>query len=187
MLVETLLGEKLPRPPANVPKLSDEEGTDGLTMRQQVEKHTRVPECAVCHKRIDPYGFALERYDPIGRFRDREVGGQQVDARARLAGGVEFDGIDGLRGFLIAQKKDVIVRLFCRRLLGYALGRSVINSDQPLIDGMVMELNRNDGRISAAIQAIVRSPQFRMIRGRALSAIPPNTRQTSGKQHTIPY
>ena len=165
-IVETLLGEKLPRPPANVPRLPEEEkGNDGLTMRQLVEKHTRVAECAVCHQRIDPYGFALERYDPIGRLRDKDLGGLSVDARAKLRDGTEFEGIDGLRTYLLTKKNDVFIKLFCRRLLGYALGRSVTLSDQVLLDDMVAELQKNDGKISAAVLAIIRSPQFRMIRG----------------------
>jgi hypothetical protein len=166
-VVETLLGEKLPRPPADVPRLPEEEGgADKLTVRQQVEKHARVPECAVCHQRIDPFGFALERYDPIGRLRAKDLGGLPVDSRAKLRDGTEFDGIDGLRNYLLTRKKDVIVRLFCRKLLGYALGRAVTLSDQRLLDEMVRELNNNEGRYSAAVLAIVRSPQFRMIRGR---------------------
>jgi hypothetical protein len=164
-IVETLLGEKLPRPPANVPRLPEEEGDGGRTMRQQVERHTKDAACATCHVRIDPFGFALENYDPIGRFRTKDLGGLAVDAKAKLKDGVEFEGIDGLRDYLLSKKKDVIVRLFCRRLLGYALGRSVTLSDQSLLDEMVAELKRNDGRLSTALQTIVRSPQFQMIRG----------------------
>jgi Protein of unknown function (DUF1592)/Protein of unknown function (DUF1588)/Protein of unknown function (DUF1587)/Protein of unknown function (DUF1585)/Protein of unknown function (DUF1595)/Planctomycete cytochrome C len=165
-VVETLLGEKLPRPPANVPRLPEEEGgSDGLTMRQLVEKHTRVAECAVCHQRIDPFGFALEKYDPIGRLRTKDFGGLALDSRSKLRDGTEFEGIDGLRDYLLTKKKDVIVRLICRRLLGYALGRSVVLADQPLIDEMAAGLNGKDGRLSAAVLAIVRSPQFRSIRG----------------------
>ena len=168
-VVETLLGEKLPRPPANVPRLPEEE-TDGLTMRQQVENHTRVAACAVCHQRIDPFGFALEKYDPIGRRREKELGGAVIDSRTKLKDGSEFDDIDGLRTYLLTRKKDVIVRLFCRRLVGYALGRAVAPSDESTIDEMVAELNRNDGRVSAAVLAIVRSPQFRTIRGSAFAS-----------------
>jgi hypothetical protein len=164
-VVETLLGEKLPRPPANVPQLPDEEGDGGLTMRQQVVKHTKAPQCATCHVRIDPFGFSLEKYDAIGRLREKDLGGAAVDTKVKLRDGTEFEGIDGLRTYLLAKKKDVIVRLFCRRLLGYALGRSVTLSDQALIDEMIAELDRNDGRLSAAVRAIVRSRQFRMIRG----------------------
>ena len=164
-VVETLLGEKLPRPPANVPSLPEEEGADQLTMRQQVEKHARLAECAVCHQRIDPYGFALEKYDPIGRRREKDLGGLVVDTRAKLKDGSEFEGIDGLRNHLLTKKKDVIVRLFCKKLLGYAIGRSATLSDSALIEEMVAELNKNNGKLSAAVLTIVRSPQFRMIRG----------------------
>ena len=85
-----------------------------------------------------------------------------IDWKAK---GTEFDGIDGLRNYLLTKKKDVVTRLFCRRLLGYALGRSVTLSDTSLLDEMVAELNKNEGGISSAVQAIVRSPQFRMVRG----------------------
>jgi hypothetical protein len=164
-VVETLLGEKLPRPPANVPRLPEEEGKGGLTMRQQVEKHASVPACAVCHVRIDPFGFALEKYDPIGRLRTKDLGGLEVDPKVKLRDGTRFEGIDGLRTYLLTKRKDVVVRLFCRRLLGYALGRAVTLSDQLLIDQMIAELDRKK-RLSAAMEVIVRSPQFRMIRGR---------------------
>jgi hypothetical protein len=164
-VVETLLGEKLPRPPANVPIIPDAEGEDKRTTRQQVEKHVSTPSCAACHVRIDPFGFAFENFDAIGRWRTKEVGGLPVDTRAKLKDGTEFEGIDGLRNYLLTKKKDVIVRLCCQRLLGYALGRATTLSDTTLIDEMVSELNKNDGRITAAVLAIVRSPQFRMIRG----------------------
>jgi hypothetical protein len=164
-VVETLLGEKLPKPPPDVPQLPEMEGTDKLTTRQLVEKHVSVPSCAVCHVRIDPFGFALEKYDPIGRLRDKEVTGLPIDARSKLKDGTEFEGIDGLRDYLLAKKKDVVVRLFCRRLLGYALGRAVTLSDTALLDEMVGELNKNGGKVSAVVQAVVRSPQFRMVRG----------------------
>jgi hypothetical protein len=172
-VVETLLGEKLPRPPADVPRLPEEEGgADHLTMRQRVERHARAPECAVCHQRIDPFGFALEKYDPIGRLRTQDLGGLPLDARATLKDGTAFEGIDGLRGYLLAAKKEVIVRLFCRKLLGYALGRSVTLSDQALLDQMVLELQKKEGRLSHAVLAVVRSPQFRMIRGRDFAEQP---------------
>jgi hypothetical protein len=168
-VVETLLGEKLPRPPPDVPQLPETEtGNGGLTMRQVVEKHVSVPQCAVCHQRIDPFGFALEKYDPIGRLREKDLGGLPVDSQVKLRDGTEFEGIEGLRNYLLTQKKDTIARLFFRRLLGYALGRSVILSDQLLIDQMMTEMQK-DGGVSNAVLAIVQSEQFRMIRGSSYS------------------
>ena len=98
-------------------------------------------------------------------LREKDLGGLAIDTKSKLKDGTEFDGIDGLRNYLLTKKKDVVVRLFCRRLLGYALGRAVTLSDTALLDEMVSELNKNDGKVSAALQAIVRSPQFRMVRG----------------------
>ena len=165
-VMETLLGEKLPRPPPDVPRLPEEEGADGrLTMRQLVEKHMRMESCAVCHRRIDPLGFSFERYDAIGRLREKENTGLAIDCRAKLKDGTEFEGLDGLRRYLLTTKHDTIARLFCRRLLGYALGRAVNLSDQKLLDEMMMSLNKNQGRLSTAVQAIIQSPQFQQIRG----------------------
>jgi hypothetical protein len=146
--------------------LPDEDAaSDKLTTRQKVERHISDAACSVCHVRIDPFGFAFENYDAIGRFRFNELSGLPVDARAKLKDGTQFEGIDGLRNYLLTKKKDVIVRLFSRRLLGYALGRATTLSDTSLIDEMVAEMNKHDGRLSAAVLTIVRSPQFRMIRG----------------------
>jgi hypothetical protein len=164
-LVEVMLGEKLPKPPPNVPRLPEEETGNEGTVRQMVEKHARIAECAVCHRRIDPFGFALEKYDPIGRFRDRDLGGRPIDAKATLKDGTQFEGIDGLRRYLLMQRGADFRRHFCRKLLGYALGRTVTLSDQPLLDEMLEGLNENGARLSAAIVAIVESKQFRYHRG----------------------
>ena len=103
-VVETLLGEKLPRPPADVPILPDEAGNaDKGTTRQQVEKHVSVASCAACHVRIDPYGFAFENFDAIGRWRVKEAGGLPVDTKAKLRDGTEFEGINGLRNHLLTK------------------------------------------------------------------------------------
>jgi hypothetical protein len=167
---EVLLGEPLPNPPKDVPELPDDEvDTDGLTVRQLVERHTRDPRCANCHTRIDPFGFALEGFDAIGRSRTFDLADRPVDARSLLPDGTEIDGVDGLRRYLLADRRAEFVRQFCRKLLGYALGRGVLLSDEPLLDEMQRQLREHDDRVSAAIEAIVRSPQFREIRGRGTS------------------
>jgi hypothetical protein len=165
-LVETMLGEKLPKPPPDVPRLPEEETATEGTVRQMVERHTRVAQCAVCHQRIDPFGFALEKYDPIGRFRAKDLGGRPIDTKVRLKDGTEFEGIDGLRTYLLTQRKRDFQRYFCQKLLGYALGRTVTLSDQPLLDEMLEGLKKNDERLSVLVQTIVQSKQFRYHRGR---------------------
>jgi Protein of unknown function (DUF1592)/Protein of unknown function (DUF1588)/Protein of unknown function (DUF1587)/Protein of unknown function (DUF1585)/Protein of unknown function (DUF1595)/Planctomycete cytochrome C len=164
---EVLLGEKLPRPPKNVPVLpEDESATQGLTVRQLVEKHTSDPRCATCHVRIDPIGYALEAYDAIGRRRERDLGDRPIDTASRLRDGTQLDGLDGLRQYLVQTRRDAVLRQFCRKLLGYALGRGIQLSDLPLLEEMAITLKKNDYRFLAALETIVASRQFQDIRGR---------------------
>ena len=159
-IYETLLGERLPRPPANVPELP-ESVPDGLTARQLIEQHSSVAACAKCHARIDPYGFALEQFDTVGRQRS-----DPVDTATTLFNGTRIDGLDGLRSYLAEQRRDDVVRQFCRKLLGYALGREIQLSDESLLTDMQDILKARDFRFSAAVEAIVTSRPFRKIRGR---------------------
>jgi hypothetical protein len=164
---EVLLGERLPRPPKGVPQLPDDEAaTAGLTVRQLVERHAADPKCAVCHVKVDAYGFSLEAFDTVGRRREADLGGRPIDARATTADGATFADIDGLREYLLTRRREAFERQFCRKLLGYALGRAVQLSDEPLLDDMRAATARAGGRVSAAVEAVVRSRQFRDIRGR---------------------
>jgi hypothetical protein len=113
--------------------------------------------------RIDPFGFALERYDPIGRLRSKDLGGRPVDVSVELKDGTKFDGIDGLRAWLLEKRRRDVERTFCQKLLGYALGRAVTLSDQPLIEEMVAGLEKG-GPLSGALRAVVESRQFRFHR-----------------------
>jgi hypothetical protein len=158
-IYETLLGEKLPKPPAGVPQLP-EEVPKGLTARQLIEQHSVAPGCYECHSLIDPYGFTLEQYDVLGRIRPTSV-----DTKTKLIGGEEIAGIDGLRDYLLTTRRDDVVRQFCRKLLGFALGREVQLSDEILLAEMLKTLEANDYRFQTAVEAIVLSPQFRNIRG----------------------
>ncbi len=162
---EVLLGEKLPRPPKEVPRLPEDEATQELTVRQLTEKHSTDPKCFGCHRRIDPYGYALEGYDAIGRTRAMDLGGHAVDTRTRLMDGTDIDGIDGLRRYISVQRQDAFLKQFSRKLLGYALGRGVLLSDNPLTADLRAQLKAGNYRMATAIEAIVRSRQFREIRG----------------------
>jgi hypothetical protein len=164
---EVLLGEKLPRPPKDVPPLPDDDAaTAELTVRQLVEKHVSDERCGKCHVRIDPLGFALEGFDAIGRRRLKDLADRPIDNRARLQDGTQFADLSGLRGYLLTTRRDAVLRQFCKKLLGYALGRGVQLSDEPLLREMIDKL-RQDDRFSVAVSLIVSSPQFQQIRGQA--------------------
>lgn len=165
-VAEALLGDKLPRPPKEVPRLpEDETAIEGLTVRQLVEKHTSEPLCYNCHRRIDPYGYALEGFDAIGRARQKDLADRPIDTHVKLTDGVPVDGLDGLRDYLLTKKRDIVLHQFCRKLLGYALGRAVELSDKPLLAEMQRQLSERQYHFSAAVETIVRSPQFRKVRG----------------------
>ncbi len=102
----------------------------------------------------------MEQYDAIGRIRP-----QVVNTKTRLDNGKELEGITGLRNYLATERRDDVVRQFCRKLLGYSLGRELQLSDEPLLDKMVQELAKNGYRASVAMTMIVTSKQFREIRG----------------------
>jgi hypothetical protein len=164
-LSEVVLGERLPRPPKDVPILPNETPA-GLTERQLIERHSSDEKCAKCHQRMDPFGFALEGFDAIGRARSKDAAGLDVDTQARLLDGTTFTGIDGLRSYLLTTRRDAFLRQFSRKLVGYALGRAMQLSDKPLVDAMIARLQSDDSHVGEAIELIIRSPQFRQVRGR---------------------
>ena len=165
-LLEMLLGEKLPKPPKNVPQLPESElDTGGLTVRQITEKHRSVESCAKCHNKIDPFGFALEKFDAIGRRRQADLAGRPIDTQVELKDGTKFADITGLREYLLTRRREEFLHHFYRKLLGYSLGRAVQLSDHPLL-GEIETSQRSKGYpIQDAILTIVQSPQFRLRRG----------------------
>ncbi len=164
---EVLLGEKLPRPPKDVPQLpEDESAFDGLTMRQITEKHSSDARCAVCHQRIDAMGFSLEAFDAIGKRREKDIANRPIDVKVKAMDGAEFEDVEGLRRYLLTTRREAFVRQFFRKLLGYSLGRAVQLSDEPLLDEMRRTLEKNGYKIEKAMELIVLSRQFREIRGR---------------------
>jgi len=165
---EVLLGEKLPKPPKNVPQLADA-APAGMTERQLIKRHSSDAACAKCHARIDPFGFALEHFDAIGRRREQDAAGLAIDARTTLPDGTAIEGLAGLRGYLLEQRREDFLRQFFRKLLGYAIGRELQLSDRPLVDSMLARLAENDFRFSVAVETIALSQQFRMIRGKSFA------------------
>jgi hypothetical protein len=160
-VVETLLGREIPNAPDDVPQLAEDAADkETLTMRERIEQHRADAACAICHTKIDPYGFALEAYDPIGRFRDTDRNGNSIDTRASLQDGTTFEGLPGLQRYLLENRNE-FTKQFCRKLLGYALGRTVELSDEQLLVEMQTQLEQNEFRFSAAVLPIVKSRQFR--------------------------
>ncbi len=162
-VLQQILGTPPPPPPPNVPTLKEDSTTRVLTMRERMEKHRANPACAVCHKVMDPLGFALENFDGLGRWREASGDGNDIDSSGVLPDGTKFDGPTGLREVLLS-KQDMFVETFTERLLTYALGRGVEYYDLPVIRAIKNDAKKQDYRWSAIITGIVNSIPFQMRR-----------------------
>jgi hypothetical protein len=157
-LLQNVLGSPTPPPPNNVPKL-DENVAAAKTLRARLEMHRQDKACASCHDKIDPLGFALESFDAIGRLRAVDEAGSPVDDSAKTKDGTTFKGPSGLREHLKKRESEFFA-VFCRKLAGYALGRTIQPSDQPLLDRMRERIQREDGTFESALVLLVQSKQF---------------------------
>lgn len=159
-VIAEVLGRPTPPPPPNVPEIPEGKDVEHLTLRERLVQHRQDPNCASCHDRIDPPGFALEKFDPIGRFRETDTAGRPIDDSGETREGTKFVGIEGLRQWL-GTESEQFERHFCTKLVGYALGREVLASDQALIDEMMANMDKWNGSFGAAIKPLVLSRQFR--------------------------
>jgi len=160
-VVEQVIGQSLPEPPPDVPELS-REATDpeGLTVVEQLAAHREQPMCASCHTRIDPFGIALQNFDPVGKWRDVDPAGKPIEAKGALKDGATVDGLAGLKEYLKTERREKIIDTFCRKMVGYLLGRATGPGDARLLDEMKEALKQNDLRFTAALDIVVTSPQF---------------------------
>ena len=165
-ILENLLGTPPPPPPANVPPLEEtRSNTRVVSMRERMAAHRRNPQCAVCHRIMDPAGLSMENFDAIGRWRDAE-GGAAIDAAGNLPGGEDFDGVAGLRGALL-ERPEVFVGTVTEKLLTYALGRGLDHADAPAVRAIARAAAADGYRLSSLILGIVESTPFQMRRSQS--------------------
>ena len=134
-----------------------------LSLRQQTEIHRKDPNCAGCHDRIDPIGFAFENFDPLGRYREKD-GDLAIDAAGKLPGGRSFNGAGELKAILRGEK-DLLGRNLAENLLVYATGRGLDGYDRRTVDEILAAAAKQEYRFQSLITAIVQSDAFRMRRG----------------------
>ena len=153
-------------PPADVPTLDEKDigTTKALTVREMIAKHRANPTCASCHAVMDPLGLALENFDATGMWRERDrYAGVAIDASGELPDGTPIKGPDDLRNALL-RRPDQFAQTFTEGLLTYATGRKLEHYDMPTVRRIVRGGAASDYKLSALVQAVVRSDQFRMRR-----------------------
>jgi hypothetical protein len=169
-VAKNVLGEQIPPPPPVVPQLPADEAKMDLPLRQMLEQHRANPSCAACHARFDSFGLAFETFDPVGRPRTSDLAGHTVDARATFPGGIEGEGLQGIRQYIRDHREHDFVRGFAGKLSAYAFGRSLGLSDELLIQEIISKLAGDDYRFETVIDSIVTSRQFLNKRGSELLA-----------------
>jgi hypothetical protein len=159
-IMESLLGAHVPAPPAGVEaNLDPQPGHDQpTTLRQRLETHREQPECAACHRIMDPIGLSLENFDRTGRWRTQD-NGLPVDPRGELGDGTPLDGPDSLRAWLVSHP-DVFATNLAQKLLIYALGRSVDHRDMPTVRSIVRAAAADEYRFASLVLGVVQSQPF---------------------------
>jgi hypothetical protein len=158
-VLEQLLNTPPPPPPPDVPQLDEARELTG-SLRQRLEQHRANPQCASCHQRMDPLGFAFENFDAIGRWRDKD-GEFAIDVSGELPDGQKFQGPAELKVILKA-KKDLFRRCLTEKILTYALGRGLEHYDFCAVDTIVESLEKNDDKFSTLLVETVKSEPFQM-------------------------
>ena len=150
-----------PPPPAEVPPLPEEkEVDDSLTLRERFADHRERADCAGCHEKLDPLGFALENFDPVGRWREKYHNGREVDASGTLFRSHKFSNIIEFKDAIL-KEKNRFVRGLAGHLLAFGIGRELNPSDSLALDEIVESVEGENYSMKSLIHAVVKSKPFR--------------------------
>jgi hypothetical protein len=177
-VLANLLGQPAPPPPASVEALEpDTRGT--TTIREQLDAHRNEPVCASCHTKIDPPGFAMESFDPIGGYRDKyRVGGGmikngdymvpapfklglKVDASGVTPKGFPFKGIEDYKKLLLDEEVDQVARNLVSKLLVFSTGAEIEFADRDAVEAIVEQGKESGHPMKTMIHQVVQSDLFR--------------------------
>jgi hypothetical protein len=171
-ILENILGTPPPPPPADVPELeaAEKEFSDREpTLRELMEAHRSNALCRSCHSRMDPLGLALENFNALGLWREKERG-QPIDTAGRLISGERFDGARDLKRILRSERRIDFYRSLTEKLLTYALGRGIERGDVEAIDRIVERLEKENGRFSALLMGVIDSAPFQKLGNPSIQA-----------------
>lgn len=162
-ILDNLLGTPPPPPPPDIPSLeASAKGHDGqeLSLRQALALHREKPLCASCHDRMDPLGLALENFNAMGQWRDKESGQTIPPAAGKLITGETFTDVRELKHLLVTSRREDYYRCITEKLMTYAIGRGPQPCDIQTVDEIVVKLDSAGGKFSALLMGIIESPAF---------------------------
>jgi len=162
-ILDNILGTPPPPPPPNIPSLeASAKSSDGreLSMRESLALHSTNALCASCHNRMDPLGFALENFNAMGLWRDKDHGQPLPPAAGQLVTGEKFEDVRGLKQLIVTERRADYYRCLTEKLLTYALGRGTQPGDITAVDAIVDQLETSGGKFSTLLMGIIESPPF---------------------------
>jgi hypothetical protein len=159
-VVRNVLGETIPPPPPVVPELPTDEAKSDLPLRDMLAKHRENPACASCHARFDALGLAFEGYGPVGEARTKDLAGRPVDTKAVFPGGSQGAGFEGVEAYIREHRQADYLENLSRKLLAFALNRSLLLSDDLTVQRMGTRLAANGYRFESLVETVITSPQF---------------------------
>ena len=159
-VVHRVLGEIIPPPPPVVPELPADEAKSDLPLRDMLAQHRSNAVCASCHARFDGFGLAFEGYGPVGETRTKDLAARPVDTNVVFPGGSHGAGVEGVETYIREHRQVGFVDNLSRKLLSYALNRSLQLSDEAMIERMKTRLLAHEYRFDSLVETIVTSPQF---------------------------
>lgn len=187
-VLSNILGTPAPPPPPNIPALEASESnfTNQPTLRATLELHRNQPLCASCHNRMDPIGLALENFNALGMWRERERG-QLIEPAGKLITGETFKDVRELKHILVTNHRTDFYRCLTEKLLTYAVGRGLEYYDVETVDKIVRELEQNNGRFSVLLNGIIESAPFQKQRNQAntVFAESPEPTQSTSDDHAV--
>ena len=158
-IVEVLFNDPPPPPPNDVPPLKDDPAFAKLTIREQFAQHREHPDCAGCHQKLDPLGFALENFDITGRWRDKYKNGREVDASGKLLRKYPFTDIVQFKESLVKEDKR-FAKAFSAHLLRYAVSRELVPADTLVVESIVEKTQEEGYPVKALIREVIQSQPF---------------------------
>jgi hypothetical protein len=158
-IIEVIFNDPPPPPPNDVPPLNEEAASEKLTIREKFAKHRENPDCASCHSRLDPLGFALENFDITGRWRDKYENGRDVDPSGTLMKKYEFDGIVQFKESLVKENRR-FAKAFTAHLLRFALSRELSPFDSLSVEAIVDKTEKEGFKLRSLIREVVLCDSF---------------------------
>lgn len=165
-VLENLLGTPPPPPPDEVPAI-EADVSDAKTIRERLAKHRQDQTCNVCHRSIDPHGFALEQFDPIGRWREwypaqKKKGAKpRIDPSGKFPSGESYKDFDSFKQVLVETRLDLLTRSLIEKLLAYSTGRHMTQADRFEVEDILSRVKEQNYGLQTLVIEVLTSTTFR--------------------------